>query len=302
VPAPGFALAAIKGLSHLAPRPPVLKLRNEDFSRDPDAVAALTADPLIAGEIQPAMTVAALVRADERLREAFPQIGLPLLVRHGTADKATVCQGSEFFYEMAGSKDKTLKLYEGQYHDLLNDRQRSGEIASVEIAAVAARVCSGIGRRVVRSVLHSGTVASGGVTQECLGDGAADHDAGDGGQEAASHHAAHPHAATAAHATEGPLQSAWLPNFGACCKPCEGLRVVLGPHAWRSALGIRQPAGQLLQQHAPLLRTEPRKGFGMRLLDRLRRRGLQHVSILGEGALVRRHGGSTVRRSRRRCL
>ena len=40
---------------------------------------------------------------------------------HGTDDKATVCHGSEFFYEHAGSKDKTLKLYEGHYHDLLAD-------------------------------------------------------------------------------------------------------------------------------------------------------------------------------------
>ena len=38
VPAPGFALAAIKAVSHLAPRLPVLKLKNEDFSRDPQAV------------------------------------------------------------------------------------------------------------------------------------------------------------------------------------------------------------------------------------------------------------------------
>ena len=38
-----------------------------------------------------------------------------------TSDKATVCRGSEFFYETVGSKDKTLNLYEGYYHDLLND-------------------------------------------------------------------------------------------------------------------------------------------------------------------------------------
>jgi acylglycerol lipase len=43
VPAPGFALAAIKGISHFAPRLPVLKLKNEDFSRDPKAVEALNA-------------------------------------------------------------------------------------------------------------------------------------------------------------------------------------------------------------------------------------------------------------------
>ena len=72
VPAPGFALAAIKGLSHIAPRLPVLKLKNEDFSRDPKAVETLNSDPLIAHEVQPAITVAALLRADERLREEFP--------------------------------------------------------------------------------------------------------------------------------------------------------------------------------------------------------------------------------------
>jgi acylglycerol lipase len=74
VPAPGFALAAIKGLSHIAPRLPVLKLKNEDFSRDPKAVEALNNDPLTAHEVQPAITVAVLVRADERLREEFPHI------------------------------------------------------------------------------------------------------------------------------------------------------------------------------------------------------------------------------------
>jgi alpha-beta hydrolase superfamily lysophospholipase len=131
VPAPGFALAAIKGISHIAPRLPVLKLKNEDFSRDPKAVAALNSDPLIANEVQPAITVAALVRADERLKEEFPLITLPVLIMHGTADKATVCHGSEFFHETAGSKDKTLKLYEGHAHDLLNDIGKEGVMADI---------------------------------------------------------------------------------------------------------------------------------------------------------------------------
>jgi acylglycerol lipase len=132
VPAPGFALAAIKGLSHFAPRLPVLKLKNEDFSRDPKAVEALNNDPLTAHEIQPAITVAALVRADERLREEFPLIKLPVLIMHGTEDKATVCHGSEFFFETVGSKDKTLKLYDGHYHDLLNDVGKEGVLGDIK--------------------------------------------------------------------------------------------------------------------------------------------------------------------------
>jgi acylglycerol lipase len=131
VPAPGFALAAIKGLSHVAPRLPVLKLHNADFSRDPAVVRALESDPLTANEAQPAATVAALVRADERLREEFPKITLPLLILHGTDDKATVCHGSEFFHRTAGSKDKTLELYEGHYHDLLADVGREQVIADI---------------------------------------------------------------------------------------------------------------------------------------------------------------------------
>jgi len=131
VPAPGFALAAIKGLSHVAPRLAVLKLKNEDFSRDPKAVEALNNDPLTAHEAQPAATVAALVRADERLRVEFPHITMPLLIMHGTDDKATVCHGSEFFYQTAGSSDKTLKLYEGHYHDLLNDIGKEAVLADI---------------------------------------------------------------------------------------------------------------------------------------------------------------------------
>ena len=131
VPAPAFALAVIKGLSRIAPRLPALKLKNKDFSRDPAAVAALNADPLTANEVQPAATVAALVRADERLRREFPRITIPVLIMHGTADKATVPAGSQFFYDTVGSRDKTLKMYSGHFHDLLNDVGKEGVLAEI---------------------------------------------------------------------------------------------------------------------------------------------------------------------------
>ena len=131
VPAPDFAIAALKGLSHLAPHAHVLKLHNEDFSRDPAVVKAMNDDPLIANETQPTRTVAELARADERLRTEFPSITLPLLILHGTADKATKPSGSQTFYDTAGSKDKTLKLYEGHYHDLLNDIGREEVLADI---------------------------------------------------------------------------------------------------------------------------------------------------------------------------
>lgn len=131
VPAPDLVLAITKALSYVAPLLPVLKLKNEDFSRDPDAVRALNSDPLTAGEAQPAKTVAALVRANDRLRVEFPKITLPVLIMHGTADRVTLPSGSQFFYDTAGAKDKTLKLYEGHVHDLLNDLGKEKVMADI---------------------------------------------------------------------------------------------------------------------------------------------------------------------------
>jgi acylglycerol lipase len=132
VPAPDFALAVFKGLAHLAPHAHVLHLKNEDFSRDPAVVQAMNADPLIAHETQPTRTLAEMVRADERLKTEFPRITLPVLILHGTHDKATKPSGSQVFFDTTGSKDKALKLYEGGYHDLLNDTDRDTVMADIK--------------------------------------------------------------------------------------------------------------------------------------------------------------------------
>jgi acylglycerol lipase len=139
VPAPDFVLAVVKGLSHIAPHAHVLRLKNEDFSRDPRVVETLNADPLIANEVQPTSTVAAMVRGDERLEREFPKITLPLLILHGTHDKATKPSGSQLFYDKAGSKDKTLRLYDGHYHDLLNDLGKEGVLDDIR-GWMAARI------------------------------------------------------------------------------------------------------------------------------------------------------------------
>ena len=132
VPVPEVALSVFKGLSHVAPHAHVFKLKNEDFSHDPAAVKMMNEDPLIAGESQPLQTLAEMVRADERLEREFPLITLPVLILHGTLDKITKPSGSQFFYDTAGSTDKTLKLYEGHFHDLLNDTGKEQVMADIQ--------------------------------------------------------------------------------------------------------------------------------------------------------------------------
>jgi acylglycerol lipase len=154
LPAPSFALAVFKGLGHLAPHAHILHLPNERFSRDPKVVEAMNEDPLIAHETQPTRTMAALVRADERLKREFPQISLPVMILHGTADKNTNPSGSQHFYDMVGSADKTLRLYEGSLHDPLNDLDKEAVMADIK-TWLNARLPAAFGTPAWSHVAHS---------------------------------------------------------------------------------------------------------------------------------------------------
>ena len=77
-------------------------------------------------------TVAAMVRGNDRLKREFPRIQLPVLILHGTLDKAPLPAGSRQFHDQAGSGDKTLTLYEGYFHDLLADVGKEQVMADVQ--------------------------------------------------------------------------------------------------------------------------------------------------------------------------
>jgi acylglycerol lipase len=131
LPAPEVALAVLKGISHVTPHAHALVLKNADFSRDAAVVRNMDRDPLIAHESQPFATVAALVRADARIRAEAAQITLPIFIAHGAADKAAKPSGSRHLFETVGSADKTYKQYEGRYHDPLNDLGREEVFADM---------------------------------------------------------------------------------------------------------------------------------------------------------------------------
>jgi len=128
---PQLLKLALEGASYLVPHLPVYSLKNEIFSRDPKVVEQMNNDPLIANEKQPAETAAEVLKAAARLKENMPKIRVPVFIIHGTADAATRPEGSQYFYDHVGSEDKTLKLYEGGYHDLLNDIDKETVMADI---------------------------------------------------------------------------------------------------------------------------------------------------------------------------
>jgi alpha-beta hydrolase superfamily lysophospholipase len=108
-------------VARLLPRLPVEKLNAAHISRDEAVVRRYKADPLVFRGGIPAATAAAVIGALQRIEETEDELRVPLLLMHGTADQMADPEGSKRLYRRAGSKDKTLRLYEGYYHEVLNE-------------------------------------------------------------------------------------------------------------------------------------------------------------------------------------
>lgn len=119
-------------ISRFSPRAPVTKVDIKALSHLPEVIEAAQKDPLSNERPAPARTGYEILRAMRRIRERAQEIMLPILIMHGSDDHLTNPQGSERLFKLAGSKDKELKLYEGFYHEILNEADREwvlGDIA-----------------------------------------------------------------------------------------------------------------------------------------------------------------------------
>lgn len=128
---PRIVRAIIALLGRIAPRLPLIKLKASDVSRDPDVVERYENDPLVYRGRVRAGLAAAMSRAVRRIERAAPSITLPLLIMHGTADALAKPDGSIALHGRAGSADKTLKLYEGLAHEILNEPEKDQVIADI---------------------------------------------------------------------------------------------------------------------------------------------------------------------------
>nr|WP_226993602.1 alpha/beta hydrolase [Burkholderia plantarii] len=135
---PRWMLAASHVMSRIWPRFPALKIDAALLSRDPAVVAANRADLLVHHGAVPARTGAELLVAMERIARGRAALTRPTLIWHGTADQLTEPAGSREFAAQAGPADLTLTLYDGNYHETLNDLERE-RVTSALIDWVRAR-------------------------------------------------------------------------------------------------------------------------------------------------------------------
>ncbi len=114
-------IASAKWISKLFPRLKVLSLDANAISRIPDEVSKYLSDSLVYTKAIPSKTGYELLRMTRFIQDKASEFELPVLLIHGTDDKLTNPEGSKLLHAKAKSSDKTLHLFEGGFHELLND-------------------------------------------------------------------------------------------------------------------------------------------------------------------------------------
>jgi alpha-beta hydrolase superfamily lysophospholipase len=124
-------LAIGRVLSVVAPNAGVLRLPLNRISRDQAVVDAYNNDPLVFRTPIRARLGAEMLDAMDRVDAALPAMRLPLLVMQGTADGLVDPGCGPHVYERAGSPDKTLKMYEGLWHEIFNEPEHDRVLADL---------------------------------------------------------------------------------------------------------------------------------------------------------------------------
>jgi alpha-beta hydrolase superfamily lysophospholipase len=125
-------LRRLAGLvSPIWPRLRLVRLGMKGLSRDPRVVADFGSDPL---NFHGRFTVrigAEILRALRRIMARMEEVRVPLLILHGGADAVADLEGARELYARAASADKSLKIYDGLYHDLFHEPEKDLVLADL---------------------------------------------------------------------------------------------------------------------------------------------------------------------------
>ena len=113
-----------KVISTIAPKMGLIGLDVHNLSHDKAVVDSYINDPLVFHGKMPARLSAEMLRAMMRVTAEANKIEIPLFILQGSADHLVDPSGAQMLYEKASSADKTLKIYEGLYHEVHNEPER----------------------------------------------------------------------------------------------------------------------------------------------------------------------------------
>jgi acylglycerol lipase len=101
------------------------------LSRDSKAVDSFRRDPLVCQNGFTVRVAAEVRRAMWEMSARAACLQDPLLILHGGNDRICGPAGSRTLYAKAGSADKSLHVYDGLYHEVLDEPQRETVLADL---------------------------------------------------------------------------------------------------------------------------------------------------------------------------
>lgn len=134
-----FKAKLVRFIARFLPKMNTVPVKPHLVSRDKNEVQKYIDDPLIALHGAKAGLGVALLNAIEELKDKFTNISIPAMVMHGGKDQITDPEGSKKFFRDISSTDKTLKIWDGCYHEIFNEINRE-EIVEYTIDWINQRV------------------------------------------------------------------------------------------------------------------------------------------------------------------
>ena len=127
-----FNIIMTRVLSGLLPKAGIAAIDASAISRDQTVVDAYVNDPLVyRGKIRARLGSELVGMIEQQLPPRLPQVNLPVLIMHATADRLSNPEGSKILYESVSSKDKTLNYYGGLYHEVFSEPEHEQVLADM---------------------------------------------------------------------------------------------------------------------------------------------------------------------------
>ncbi len=121
-----------KLLSIIIPKAGIIQLDAEGISRDPAVVDEYVNDPLVYKGKITARLGAELLKVMQRVTGQASKIRLPIMIVQGSDDKLVDPSGARLLYDLVSSKDKTIKIYNGFYHEVFNEPEHEQVLNDVK--------------------------------------------------------------------------------------------------------------------------------------------------------------------------
>jgi acylglycerol lipase len=101
------------------------------ISRDPNVIKVYNDDPLVLKEFTIKLMGEIFIKGMKWLSENMGSYRYPCLILHGGGDQIVIPEASRYLYDHIASTGKQIKIYDGLYHEILNEPEKETVLADI---------------------------------------------------------------------------------------------------------------------------------------------------------------------------